>query len=180
MAKISHYKKNSRNNRGLSTIVTTIILIALSMAAVVLVWAFVNSMIKKQISSSESCFGNYNKIKLNAQYICYDRISSTNYSLRFSLSVGDVKVDKVIISVSSASAIKSYEINNVAQNVSGLSMYPSGVSEVNLPGINQGLSYKATEFTSGIDGIQIAPVIGGNQCDVSDSITQIENCALMT
>jgi hypothetical protein len=36
------------------------------------------------------------------------------------------------------------------------------------------------EFTSGIDGITIAPVIGGNKCEVSDSITNIEDCAIMT
>lgn len=176
MAKKSHYK----NRKGLSTIVITVILIVLSMAAVVLVWGFVSGMIKKQISSSQSCFGNYDKVKLNAQYTCYERISSTNYSLRFSLSVGDIQVDKVIVSVSSSSTIKSYEITNIAQNISGLSMYPSGVSEISLPNINEGLSYEATGFSSGIDGIQIAPVIGGNSCDISDSITQIENCALMT
>ena len=177
MAKKSRYKKNEK---GLSTIITTIILIALSMAAVVLVWVFVSGMVKKQISSSESCFGNYNKVTLNAQYTCYERISSTNYSLRFSLSIGNIQVDKVIVSVASASAVNSYGITNIGQNISGLYMYPSGVNNISLPNINSGLSYEATGFTSGIDSIQIAPVIGGNQCDVSDSITEIEDCALMT
>jgi hypothetical protein len=170
----------TKNRAGLSTIVITVILIALSLAAVVIVWVSVNNMIKKQIRGSEACFGNYDKVRLNEQYTCYERISSTNYSLRFSLSIGDIKVDKIIVSVSSASAVRGYEIANLSQNISGLSMYPSGISEINLPNMNAGLSYKAKEFTSEIDGIQIAPVISGTQCETSDSITTIENCALMT
>jgi hypothetical protein len=184
MAKNSRYKKkNSRfgkkNEKGLSAIITTVILIAISMAAVVLVWVFVNNMIKKQINSSESCFGNYNKITLNPQYTCYDETDSSNYSLRFSLSIGDVKVDKVVVSVSSASAVKSYTITNAAQFVNGLKMYPSGISLVNLSEMNGGLTYEAFEFGSKIDSIKIAPVISGTQCDVSDSIAEIEDCTLM-
>lgn len=169
-----------KNRNGLSTIITTLIIIVLSIVAVGLVWVSVNGMVKKQISSSESCFGNYNKVTLNSQYTCYERISPTNYNLRFSLSVGDINVDKIIVSVSSASSVSSYVITNISRNISGLSMYPSGSSNIIVPGMNSGLTYKATGFTSGIDGIQIAPVIGGNQCDVSDSITQVEDCALMT
>lgn len=187
MAKRFRYKKDrkstiflTKNRKGLSTIVITVILIALSLAAVVLVWGVVNNMIKKQIGSSEACFGNYNKVKLNAEYTCYERVSLSNYSLRFSLSVGDIKIDKIIVSVASASAVNGYEITNIAQNISRLSMYPSGLIWVSLPGTNSGLSYKADEFSSGIDSIKIAPVINGNQCETSDSITEIENCALMT
>jgi hypothetical protein len=180
MVKKLNYKKDSKNKKGLSTIVITVILIAVSMAAVVLVWGIVKNMINKQISSSESCFGNYNKIKLDGRYTCYERISSTNYSLRFSLSVGEISVDRINVYISSDSATGGYAITNVTQNISGLSMYPSGISEISLPNKNTGLTYKADGFTSGIDGIQIAPVIGGNTCEVSDSISQIENCALMT
>ena len=161
-------------------IVITVILIALSMAAIILVWAFINNMIKKQIKSSESCFGNYDKVQLNEQYTCYEKLIGSNYDLRFSLSVGDIEVDKVIVSVSSASAVKSYELTNTEQTILGLSMYPSDSVQIKLPGKNAGLTYKATGFTEKIDSIQIAPVIGKTQCDVSDSFLEIEDCALMS
>ncbi len=168
----------NREKRGLSTIVITVILVALSMAAIVLVWAFVNNLIKKQISSSEACFGNAEKITLNRQYVCYEQSGST-YKLRFSLSVGDVKPSKIIVSVSSAGNVKSYNIVN-GTTVTGLVMYSGpNPATIILPGENSGLTYNATGFTAKIDTIQIAPVFGSTQCDVSDSLSEIENCVLM-
>jgi len=176
MAKSSRYKKSKR---GLSTVVTAVILIALSMAALTLVWVFVSNMVKKQIKTSESCYGNYDKIQINGQYTCFNKTSPTNYDLHFSLSIGDVTVDKVIVSVSSASVTKSYEITNVPQAIIGLSMYPSGISLVNLSGKNAGLTYKATGFSAKIDSIEIAPYIGGTMCETSDSLPEIEDCNLV-
>ena len=165
-----------KNRKGLSAVVITIILIALSMAAVIVVWVFVNNMIKKQIGSSESCFGNFDKVTINRQYTCYD---SVNDVVRFSLMIGDIDVDSVVIAVSSASSVKSYELTNTAQTISGLTKF-SGTSptSVILPGKNAGLTYNATGFTSTADQIHISPVIGGTQCEVSDSLSEVESCTI--
>jgi len=183
MVRKSHYNKNQRflsNKKGLSAVVTTVIIVALSMAAIVLVWVFVNNMIKKQISSSEACYGNYDKVQINKQYTCYERISATNYKLRFSLSIGDIQVDKVIVSVSSGGKINSYQIINET-TIPNLVMYSGpNPSTIILPGKNAGLTYNATGFTAKIDSVQIAPVIGGNLCEVSDSISDIEDCILIS
>ena len=145
------------DKHALSAIVITVILIALSMAAIIVVWVFVNNMIKKQISSSESCFGNFDKVKLNQQYTCYDSVNSI---LRFSLNIGNIEVDKVIVSVSSASAVKSYEITSTNQTFDDLVMYSrTNPTQVSLPGENSGLTYNATGFSSSIDLVQISPVI---------------------
>ncbi len=172
-------EKKSMYKKGLSTIVITVILIALSMAAVVLVWTFVNNVIKKQIGQSESCFGNFDKVSINDQYTCYEA-TADGFNLRFSLIIGDIQVDKVIVSISSASAVKSYELTNVGTPIEGLLMYPSNATEIKLPGKNSGLTYKVEGFTSKIDSIQIAPVIGGNLCEASDSLSEIENCILLS
>ncbi len=167
----------SFNKNGLSTIVVTLILIVLSLVAVGMVWGFVSNMVNKQISSTESCFGNYDKVKLDGQYTCYE-ISGSTYNFRFSLSMGDVQVEKVIVSVSSGGTSKSYTITNTAQTISGLTPYPSGTTVI-LPIQNAGLTYKATGFSSKIDSVKIAAVIGETQCDVSDMLTQIEDCSLL-
>jgi len=174
-----HYNSSTKNRKGLSTIVVTLILVALSMAAIVLVWGFVNNLLKKQIHSSESCFGNAEKITINRQYTCYEQTGS-NYKLRFSLSVGDINVSKIVVSVSSGGSVKSYNIVN-GTVITNLAMY-SGVnpSTILLPFENAGLTYNATGFTSKIDSIQIAPVISGTQCEVSDALSEIENCIFMT
>jgi hypothetical protein len=169
-------KNSLSNKKGLSTIVITVILIAISMGAVVLVWSFANNLIKKQIGNSESCFGNYDKVTLNKQYTCYDSATKT---FRFSLSIGNIEVDKVIVSVSSASAIKSYELTNEDTAIAGLANYPGGTTTIKLPTKNSGTTYSASGFDSVIDLIKIAPVINGAQCEVSDTLSQIEDCSLL-
>lgn len=158
----------------MSDVVTTVILVAVSLAAIVLVWTFVSSMVKKQIKTSESCFGNYDKISINRYYTCYETVGSA-YRLKFSLSVGDVNVDKIITLISSGGATKSYTLTNEEKAVTGLTMSPSG-TQVKLPGKNGGLTYLTEEFSSKIDLIQIVPVIGGTQCEVADSVSEIEPC----
>ncbi len=191
MAKNLHYKRGqnrsfslcnfySKNRKGLSTVVITVLLISLSMIAMILVWTFVSGFIKTQIKGSESCFGNYDKIQLNGLYTCYENPATGIYNLRFSLTVGDVDVEKVVVSVSSSDAVKSYEITNINKTIDGLFMYPSGDANIRLPGKNAGLTYNATGFISTIDSIQIMPVIGGNTCEVSDSTEEIADCALAT
>ncbi len=187
MARKSKYKNSFRHkknsgkflgDKGLSEIVTTVIMVALAMGAIILVWVFVNNMIKKEIKSSESCFGNFDKIKLNGQYTCYQEAGPGDFNFRFSLITGDIQVDKIIVSVSSASAVKSFEITNTAKEIAGLTMYPSNITMVNLSGRNSGLTYRAAGFSDKIDSIQIAPVIGGSQCEVSDSISSVEPCIM--
>lgn len=179
MARKFLYNKR-KNKKGLSTVVITVILIALSMAAVVLVWGFVNNLIKKQIGSSESCFGNYDKVQLNKQYTCYEDLGEGEYAIRFSLTIGDITVDKVIVSVSSASAVQSYELTNEETTITNLEDYPDdGTATVKLPNKNAGRTYRAEGFDAVMDLVRIAPVIGENQCEVSDSLSQIESCELL-
>jgi hypothetical protein len=163
--------------KGLSTIVITVILIAVSIAAIGLVWTFASNMINKQMKNSEACFGNFDKVVLNKQYTCYNEvIPNAEYTLQFSLSIGDVTVDKVIIGASSPNLIKSYPITNTPGTVPGL----AGGSTIVLPVKNAGTTYTTTDnFISKPDYIKIIPVINGVQCDVSDSVEQIADCDLM-
>jgi hypothetical protein len=175
-------KLNYKNKKGLSTIVVTLILIVLSLVAVGIVWGFVNNMLRKQVSSSEACYGNYNKVTLNEQYTCYETVAgaTTTYNLHFSVSMGDVSIDKLIVSVSSGNAVRSYEIDNTLKTVSGLRAIPYiAAPNIKLPDKNAGLTYNATGFSGKIDTIKISPVISGNQCDVSDTISQFEDCRLL-
>ncbi len=172
MERISRSRK-----KGLSEVVTTVILIAISLAAIVIVWAFVNTFITKQVSSSESCYGNYNQVKINGQYTCLNTLSGGQYSFNFSMTIGDISVDKVLVSVSAGGAVNTYTITNTPQNLSGITM-ENGSSEVVLPGKNSGLTYYLTGFSSPVDSVQIAPVIGGNLCSVSDTLAEIYDCSI--
>ena len=58
--------------KGLSGIVATVIMIALVVGITAMVWVVVKNLIQGQISSTESCFGNFGKVNLNKEYTCYD------------------------------------------------------------------------------------------------------------
>ena len=173
MAKKSSYKK------GLSAVVTTVLLIALVMAVVAVVWTIVNNTIKGQIESTSSCFGNYNKVTLNGLYTCYDALTDT---VQFSVNVEDLDVGAIIVGVASAGATKSYTLlPSPGGTVSGLANYGStgfGTDTIIAPSENSGLSYVANGFTSAPDKIELAVVINEQQCEVSDVITGIGSCAL--
>ncbi len=173
MEKKLFYKKSPSENKGLSGVVTAVIMIALVMAAAMIVWGIVNTTIKGQIKGAESCFGNYNKVTINSIYTCYD---STNDKFQFSLNIGDIEVDSVLISVSAGGSTNSYTLTNEEQPITGLGPYPSGEGEVSLPGKNAGLTYIASGFPERPDLMKIAPIINDQQCEVSDTLSEIENC----
>ncbi len=164
----------------MSGIIAAVIMIALVLAATAIVWGIVENMLQKQIKSSESCFGNYDKITINSRYTCYTLISSDNYTVQFSLNIGDIEVDKVIVSVSSEGTSKSYTlVNGSGVEVVGLGNYPNpnfGTDLIRLPVKNAGLTYVASGFIAKADLIKIAPVINDQQCEISDTLANIGAC----
>jgi hypothetical protein len=94
-----------KNNRGLSGVITAVLMIALVMVIVVIVWVVVRNIVQGQIGSVESCFEVYDKVTINNLYTCYN---STSNHFQFSIKVEDIELDKIIISVSSEGSTKSY------------------------------------------------------------------------
>jgi len=165
------------NKKGLSEIIGTLIVIALVLLAASIVWGVVNNILKDKIKSSTSCFGNFGKITLDKKYICYDT-SSNPGKVRFSLNRGDVNIDDVLVSITNGAETKSFKVNKDSQTVNGLT-YLNGTSTVSLPPKNGGITYTYSWTSDAPKTIQIAPVIDGEQCEVSDSVTEIDNCNLL-
>ena len=175
MEKILSYK-NYNSKKGLSAIITTLLLVMLTLVAVGIFWGVIMPMIKEKTESSKACFGNYGKVTINSLYTCYD---STLNQVHFSLNIGDIDVDEVLVSVSSAGATKAYTLTNTEQQITGLANYSStgfGTDLIVLPGKNAGKTYISNEFAEKPDLIQIAPVINEQQCEVSDTLSGIEFC----
>lgn len=171
-----------KNKKGISGIVATVIMIALVMAAAGIIWAVINSMIKEKTAGAESCFGNFEKVTLNAMYTCYNPDATPDPEFQFSINIADVEVDSVLIAISSAGAVKSFEITNTPDTITNLANYTStgfGTDLVFLPGENAGSTYITNYFSSEPDLIEIAPIIGGTQCGVSDSISDIDDCSIL-
>jgi len=111
------------NKKGLSEIVITLIIVALTVVSVVVVWTFLNTLITKQIGNSESCFGNYNKVILDKKNVCYNN----DGKVRFAISIGEVDVSGVLVSISDSTNSKTFKITNVEQEISGLTYLKTSV-----------------------------------------------------
>jgi len=161
------------NKRGVSGIVATVIMIAMVIGAVSVVWVIVNNMIGSELEESGSCFGIFEQVTLNGRYTCFN--SSSN-QFQFSLSIGDLDVDEIVIGISGAGTTTSMKISNVEQTIPNVLNYPSGTNLIKLPSKNGGLTYVLTGVTSKPDAIKIAPIIKKQQCEESDQLTSIDNC----
>jgi flagellin-like protein len=158
------------NKKGVSDVVTTVIMIALVLAAATIVWGVVSRLIESQTSEAEACFGNFDKVTLNGVSTCYNAVDKT---INIGVDLADIKVDKVVVSVTFASGRKKFEIpgtNPDVKNYNG--EYGEELNSINE---NEGWTY-IMKADSPLQLIEVAPVINGKQCDVADTITQIGSC----
>lgn len=165
------------NKKGVSAVVAAIILVALVIAVVAIVWAVVNNLVKGGLGESEACFGVFEKVTLNPRYTCYD-IDPEEF--RFSISIGEIDVDEVLVGISAEGSSVSFKISKTAGAIDNLVTYPLRSSSIVLPSKNAGLTYifdmSGAGFSEAPDSISIAPKIKGVQCGASDSMNYIERC----
>lgn len=165
-----------KNKKGVSGVITAVIMIALVMVTAVIVWVVVRNIVQGKLGGVESCLEVYEKVTINNRYTCYN---SSSDKFQFSIIIGEIDVDAVLISVSGEGEVKSFKITNENQQISNLTNYGStgfGTDNVTLPGKNGGKTYVTNYFTIQPDLIQIAPIISGKQCEVSDSLSEIDDC----
>jgi flagellin-like protein len=166
------------NKKGLSAIITVLLLIALTVAVVAIVWVVVNNLVTDELEGAGSCFGVLDKVNLDSRYTCYD---GTGNELWFSISIGDIEVDEVLVSISGEGTSSGFKINSTDSQITNVVSYPSRSADVKLPGKNSGRTYifdlDAAGFTEMPDSIEIAPIISGNQCGISDTMQQFDSCS---
>lgn len=170
---------HSRAKKGLSAIVTTVLLIGLAIVLVGIIWLAITNLVNKQINSA-SCVDVTGKVSINNRYTCYN---STSNELQFSISIGDIDVNSVLVGIAGQGTSVSLTIKNSTSQIPNLVTYPARSADVKIPGKNGGLTYilnlTAAGFSGAPDSIDIAPVIGTNQCSAADTLNQIDNCALL-
>lgn len=171
-------KMETRNKKGLSQILATMMIIIMVLVAASIVFSVVRNLISGELESSESCFGNFGEVTINRQYTCNDFDLN---EVRFLINVGEVDLDGLLVSISGNSGTKSFKITNEA--ISFVKTYNGLYGDViNPPKENSGLTYIVNLNEIGIesaDSITIAPIIKGTQCEVSDLLSRIDNCKLL-
>jgi len=161
------------NKKGLSSIIGTVIMIALVFAVGIIVWAGVKNLVDGKLDNAGSCVDVLEKVSLNSAYTCVD---TSGYVL-FSINRGDVAIDAIIIKLSGDGTTRSIILNETPS--SGLTYY-NGSTGVVMPGNNTGLTYNYSwsSVPSSIS-VEIAPLVGSKQCDAVDKIESIGDCSIV-
>lgn len=165
--------------KGLSQIVSTVLLIVLTMALVAGFWTVINSYINSNLDKASACNNIIEKVKINYDYTCYD---SSSKSVLISISRGEFEMDSLFVSVSDEYESKSFVLENNPKLINGVSYYEiSGGGglispEVALPTNESGKTYCFSGFNSKPSSIDLSPKRFGFQCGVVDSTTEIPFC----
>jgi len=161
------------NKQGLSEVVTTVIIVAITVAIGGFVWTVVSNLVGEQLEEGEACFGVLDQVKLNRDYTCYN---TTSNRMQFSLTVGDIEIDGILVSVSYGGESKSVTLTKENQTLEDVTNYPNGNDEVKIPNKNAGQTY----FFEGINtepiSIGIIPIIRNQQCGSADILREIDSC----
>lgn len=162
-----------KNKLGISTVVTTVLIIALTVTTGAIVWSVVSNLVSEQLDEGEACFGVLDQVQLNNDFTCYN---STSDRMQFSINVGDINITGILVSVSFAGTSKSITLTKDNQTFSDVKNYPSGSDGVKMPSKNAGSTY----FFEGIDSypasVSIVPIVNKEQCGSSDTIHEIDDC----
>jgi hypothetical protein len=162
-----------KNKLGVSTVVATMIVVALTVVIGGIVWGIVSNLVEDKLTEGEACFGVLDQVQLNNDYTCYN---STTDRMQFSINVGDIEIDEILVSVSFAGTSKSETLNKTSQIFDDIKNYPSRSDGIKIPDKNAGLTYFYDGITSFPSSIGIIPIIKGEKCGSSDTIHQIDNC----
>ncbi|MFC1710824.1 hypothetical protein ACFLZJ_01565 [Nanoarchaeota archaeon] len=178
-------KIQTKDKKAISTVVGSMLMIVLVVAAIFLVWTTVKKTINENIEQGEACgVDTLGKVIINDQYTCYNsstgKVPSEHF--QFSISIGDLDVDEVLIAVAGEGKTVSFTLNYTGRAVEYLTNYPDGQpnDDVSLPPKNGGQTYlldmAASGFSQPPDSIMVSPIVNNIQCTATDSLMEIEDC----
>jgi len=161
--------------KGLSQVVSTVILIALTIVLVGGTFTLVRNYVTKSLDDTSACNNILEKISLNKDYTCFD--SKTNSTL-ISISRNEFVLDSLLVSVAYEERGTTFYLSDIPTNIQNLTYYGDLIStEVQIPGNESGKTYCLSGTYPAPSRIEIAPKRSGKQCNIVDSIQDIPTCA---
>ncbi len=106
--------------KALSEVVSTVLIIAVTILIGAVVWAVVSNLIGDKLDEGEKCFGVLDQVKINRDYTCYN---PTTNKMQFSLSVGDLDINGILVSVSFEGTSKGATLTDVPGTVEDVTNY---------------------------------------------------------
>lgn len=165
----------SINRKGLSQIVSTVLLILISVGLVAGIWGVVHTFVSNQMDSAKAC-KNTNLASINDIYTCYNQ---TNKYTVVSIGVGNTPISAMIVSVDYSGNSKSFKLENTSKEIKNFYYYVPGyginTTAVKLPEVGSSRTFAIT-VTDQPDSIKIGAEVDGKLCGTSDSINNIPLC----
>jgi len=171
---------SKQNKKGVSTIIASVIMIALTLVIGGVIWGVVSNLVQENLESAGSCYDVFDKVDLNPGTTCWN---SSGKEVRFSINVKDLDIQEMIVSISGTGETKSYRLKKDGVEPVGKVVYwpNASITPVLIPGSNTGKTYSVfNDFTAKPDSIKVFPVIKGKQCDAADSISNMDSCLVLS
>ena len=164
-----------KNKKALSQIVSAVVLILITLAAIAIIWGIVQSFVVKRLDKTKSCSGILNKIRINDEYTCYDEKTGL---LQISIIREDVDVDSLLVGISMETYSETFTLTEEEVNLTNVKNYPYETENVSLPSKEGGKTYYVYGINSIPEKIDLAPKINKNQCGVSDFTSNVVLCTI--
>lgn len=146
---------HAKKKRGLSQVISTILIIALVVVAVGLISPVIIRIVRNSLEGKVSCFKTMDELKISREnaYNCYDEGSKT---VNITISRGDAQMDRFYITLVYKEESKTFATEFIDHNKGSERTYNVTANEKPV---------KA----------EIFPEVNGKKCDVTDFIT-INDC----
>lgn len=169
-----------KGKKGLSEVISTILIITLVIITTSIVWVAVNKIVKESQSGVESCFDIFEKVSINREYSCYN---ATSNEVQVSVNIADIDPDAVLVSISGEGETDAIKITREGSLINYVSNYGNPSDPIiKLPGKNAGKTYVFNLTGLGIgtpNSITLAPIINQKQCEISDTMSRIDDCRIL-
>jgi len=149
------------SKKSQAELITTVLLILISIAAVVLVSTFVINMIRENLGGTD-CFKTVGQINVNVEdgYTYWDSQNTTIVNLE--RGANDFNLTGFLISLGNDQSSTTYTIM-AGKTDAKVKLYSSATGNLTVPGILGSETYNITTGTMSVTKIKVLPIIAPNK-----------------
>ncbi len=166
------------NKRGISDLVTTVLLVLITIVAVGILYASVMPLIKTNIEKTKQCNDVAMEVVTEGGYTCY--LDNGEVEVQVSRGPSDVELYGIQIQLSGGGISKTFNIYNGTTSNNIKLLDGNYDEELELPGKNEALTYVIKSGLSDFEKVAVAPIlkIGKKEemCSILSSVS-LSECA---
>ncbi len=169
------------NKRGISPVIATVLLVALTIGLGAVVWTTFQSIVRDNISQTSACseYLTGDQIFLVPEFTCFD---SNAQELRIGIGRGEKNLERLSVSIRGVAMSTRFDLFEDPHALPFLRV-SNGTYEnpVALPSKRSGVTYVYATQAQNIGkprAIQITPYVSEGACPFTDSLTEISECSL--